>query len=485
MTTTGRLPPGFTVRLVDDVRRLDGGRLLVGGSPLRAIRLSERARSMITVEGRAETVVVHDDASGLLAARLLDANIALPVLGAPVPPGRLTVVIPVRDRCEQLDRALTALGGGVRRLVVDDASLDPTALASVVERHGAELVALDVNLGPAGARNAGLAGVRTPYVAFVDSDITVTVDTLVRLARHFQDPRVALVGPLVAGRSRATSPRWFEAYDERASSLALGAVPGVVRPGAAVGWLPSACLVARVCDLRASGIEGFDPALRVGEDVDLVWRLVAAGRTVRYDPGEVADHDVRTTVRGWLGRKFVYGTGGAVLATRHGSNGAPAVLTPTMAVAATAVLARRRWSPVVASLCVARGALSLATTLPASPGRPRLAVDLSARGLGWALRQETALLLRHWWPGTAVTCLVSRRARRLVASALLVDAVVGTVQHPRASPVQTFAGRRLDDLAYGAGLWVGSLGVRSVAALRVRWVVPDAPFRSGRRRASR
>ncbi len=479
------LPPGFTVRIRDEVRRLDGGRLLVGGSPLRAIRLSDRARSLLTTDGPGDLLVVDDDASALLAARLLDANVALPVLGAPVPADRLTVVIPVRDRCPQLDRALAALGTGLRRLVVDDASADPVAVASVADRHGAEVVALHRNLGPAGARNAGLAAVRTPYVAFVDSDITVTADTLLRLARHFEDARVALVGPLVAGRVRSSTPRWFEAYDERASSLALGDVPGVVRPGAAVGWLPSACVVARVTDLRAGGIEGFDPALRVGEDVDLVWRLVAAGRTVRYDPAEVADHDVRTTVRGWLGRKFVYGTGGAVLAARHGSNGAPAVLSPTMAVAAAALLARRWWSPVVAAVCVARGARSLTATLPPSSGRPRLAVDLATRGLGWALRQESALLLRHWWPGAAVACLVSGPARRLVTSALLVDLAVGTAQHPRSDPVGTFAGRRLDDLAYGAGLWTGCLRMRSVAALRVRWVVGRASVRSGRRPASR
>ena len=39
----------------------------------------------------------------------------------------------------------------------------------------------------------------------------------------------------------------------------------------------------------------FDPALRVGEDVDLVWRLVAAGLAVRYDPAVEVEHDEPTT----------------------------------------------------------------------------------------------------------------------------------------------------------------------------------------------
>src|SRR3546814_1587893 len=91
------------------------------------------------------------------------------------------------------------------------------------------------NLGPAGARNAGLAKVSTPLVAFVDSDVTVTPDALLSLAKHFTDPKVALVGPRIIGTVHTDHPRWFERYDAARSSLTLGSVPGSVRPGAAVG----------------------------------------------------------------------------------------------------------------------------------------------------------------------------------------------------------------------------------------------------------
>jgi len=66
--------------------------------------------------------------------------------------------------------------------------------------------------------------------------------------------------------------------------------------------LPSACLVGRTESIRP----GFDPELRVGEDVDLVWRLVAARHRVRYDPSVSALHDSRSTLRGWAGRKFEF-----------------------------------------------------------------------------------------------------------------------------------------------------------------------------------
>jgi mycofactocin system glycosyltransferase len=424
-------------RLKPGVRR---GDVLVGGSPMRVVRLRPGALS----DGIAD---------GALARRLLDGNLADPVLDdvAPLDPAELTVVLPVHGRADELDRALAALEP-LSCLVVDDASPDPLAPCA----PHVEVIRMEDNVGPAGARNAGLAKVSTPYVAFVDCDVTVSPDTLLRLGRHFADERVALVAPRIEGRARSAHPRWFERYEERAASLDLGGVACSVRPGAAVGWLPSACLVGRTDLLGA----GFDETMRVGEDVDLVWRLVDEGLVVRYEPSEVAHHDARRTLRAWLGRKYVYGTGGAPLAERHGDKGAVAVLSPAMGLGAAALLARRRWSVPVALLCAGRGVQVLRRTLPDVPDRDRIAVGLSARGLWWSLRQESALLLRHWWPPVAVAAVLSRPVRRAVVSALLVDVVV--------SSGSGVAGRRLDDLAYGAGLWSGVLRSRSLRAVSVR-----------------
>lgn len=457
-----RLPDGFTAVIRSDLlRNVDG--LMVGGSPLRAMRLSPAAQRY--VEG--DRVVVRDAASAVVAARLLDGNLADPEPhGLRIRAGDVTVVVPVRDRAEQLDRCLTALSG-LESIVVDDASHDPAAVAAVVSRHHATLVPLDQNVGPAAARNAGLAHVRTPYVAFVDSDVEVTPTELLGLAEHFADEKVALVGPLVRGRSRSARPRWFERYDAAASSLDLGDVGARVQPGAAVAWLPSACLVGRTSVLRDVG--GFDHRMRVGEDVDLVWRLVRADAVVRYDPGRVAHHDTRTTLRGWLGRKFVYGTGGAALAQRHSDWTAPAVLSATTALGAAAVLAQRRWSfPVVAGATLS-SALALRGKVPQA-GRHHvpLSIDVAARGLGWAVRQESALLLRHWWPATLAGYLLSKQVRRTVATSLVVDVVVAARQRPGTDAVTTFAARRLDDLAYGAGLWAGAFRRRSARCLLPR-----------------
>lgn len=458
-----RLPDGFAARLRPDVRRT--GDVLVGGTPLRVTRLSATAHARVRPDG----VVVSDEVSAALAAHLVDAGLADPVpAGAPPAPAAVTVVVPVRDRPTQLDRCLSALAP-LTCVVVDDASRDAAAVAAVAARHGATLLTLTTNLGPAGAREAGLARVRTPLVALVDSDVTVTAADLLALGRHLDDRAVVMVAPRVTGLARTARPRWFERYDAACSSLDLGPSAAPVRPGSRVAWLPAACLLARTDALRDAG--GFDHQLRAGEDVDLVWRLVAAGHQVRYDPAVRAQHDTRGSARGWLARKVLYGSSGAALAARHGDAVAPAVLGPVPALGAAALLTRRRWSLPVAVLAAAVSARSVRARLPAeTPHRDRLASRLAVRGLAAATTQEASLLLRSWWPLAALACGTGRSARRALATAVAVDSVVALRQRRPVDPVTQVLGRRLDDAAYGAGLWLGALRARDGRCLLPRRV---------------
>lgn len=432
----------------------------MGGSPVRVVRMTRRAISML----RDGTLEVRDPATERLARKLLDGNLADPVFSRDrVVPADITVVVPVRDRPDQLRRCLAALSP-LRILVVDDASTNPLAVEHAARCNGADYLYLGTNVGPAGARNAGLNQVSTPLVAFVDSDVEVHASALLTLARHCDDPQVALVGPAVVGRTRSSRPKWFERYDVAASSLDLGKVGGRVSPGAAVGWLPSACLVARTGLLAG----GFDDSMRVGEDVDLVWRLGERGLSVRYDPSVTALHDVRPTVREWLGRKFLYGTGGADLASRHGSNVAPAVLSPVMAVGAAAALIRRPWSAAVAGAALVASGRLLQRALPLEKDRTAVVARLSARGLGWALRQEAGLLLRHWWPIGVLLASCSRNGRRAFFSAVAIDTIMFVRERPGVGLTTVLVARRLDDMAYGSGLWWGALRARDPRCLLPR-----------------
>jgi len=456
------LPVGFLVELDRHTRIVDGGRALVGGFPTRLIRLTPRAQRLFT--GR--TLYVRDAASALLADRLLDLGTANPVVGALPSPAdpRYTVVVPVRDRPRQLAGLLSSVGDGHPVIVVDDASRHPGAVAAVAARHGAKLLPLTTNVGPAGARNAGLRLVTTPFVVFVDSDIVLAPDTVPTLLRHFADPAVAMAVPRITGLP-AADPTWIERYENARSSLDLGAHPAGVRPGSPVSWASTACVVARTDALA----EGFDEGMRVGEDVDLCWRLIERGRRVRYEPAAEAAHEHRTRVDDWLLRKAVYGTGAHPLAERHPRFIAPAVFAPWSAALVTALLAQRRWSAPVAGAVLAGVTYRIGRRLGDTQDRHRLAARLTANGALAALAQTSALLNRHWWPLTVVGCVASRRVRRAAAVAALADIVL-EYRRDRADldPVRYGVARRLDDLAYGAGVWLSALKGRSTAALRPR-----------------
>ncbi|MEV7978152.1 mycofactocin biosynthesis glycosyltransferase MftF [Streptomyces sp. NPDC086519] len=456
------LPRGFVVELDRHARVVDGGRALLGGHPTRLLRLTPRARRLL--DGR--SLRVRDAASALLADRLLDTGLAHPVadsLPAPADP-RCTVVVPVRDRPRQLARLLRSIGTDHPVIVVDDASRHPAAVAAVTAAHGARLVALTANVGPAGARNAGLRLVTTPYVVFADSDVVLDPDTVPTLLRHFADPRVAMAVPRITGLP-GPAASWIERYENSRSSLDLGARPAPVRPGTPVSWASSACVVARVDALG----EGFDAGMRVGEDVDLCWRLVAEGRRVRYEPAVRAAHEHRARLGDWLRRKAFYGTGAQPLAERHPESVAPVVLAPWSVAFAAALLCGRRWSAPAAAGVLGVVTVRIARKLGGTRYPYRLAVRLTGNGALATLAQTGALLTRHWWPLTAVGCALSHRVRRATAVAALADVAL-EYRHDQATldPLRYGLARRLDDLAYGAGVWFSALRARSVAALLPR-----------------
>ncbi|MYW73928.1 mycofactocin system glycosyltransferase, partial [Pseudonocardia sp. SID8383] len=69
-------------------------------------------------------------------------------------------------------------------------------------------------------------------------------------------------------------------------------------------------------------------------------------------------------------------------------------------------------------------------------------------------------------------CLVSRRARRAVVAAALAEGLTDWWRHRdrdprvRTGPLLHLLAHRLDDLAYGAGLWWGAVEHRTSAPLR-------------------
>lgn len=454
------LPLGFAVAIGTDVWRTGDGRTFVGGAPMRVMRVSARGMALFDDD----LLTVRDDETAALAERLLHAGIAHPVLTRlpTVPLEALTVVVPSLGRAERVERLLASLPD-VPVVVVDDGTRWPDSLdlAAVARHHGGRVVRLDQNRGPAAARNAGLATVTTDFVAFIDSDVVVPPGALEELLKHFHDGALGLIGPRIGGLP-TPQDSWISRYEHARSSLDLSTDAALVRPRSPVSWISSTCLIAR----REAIGTGFSEGLRVGEDVDLVWRIAGTPWRVRYEPGVVVLHEHRSRIVPWIRRKVFYGTGGADLADRHPLHIAPAILRPWSTTLLICAMIARPWSVIVAAGATVYAAQLIHSSLPTSSRSRALSLRLTASGVLAALTQGSALLLRHWWPLAALAALVSLRARRVVLVAGIADALIEYIRlRPRLDPVRFAIARRLDDLAYGTGLWLGALRRRSPRAL--------------------
>ncbi|MGD9998477.1 MAG: mycofactocin biosynthesis glycosyltransferase MftF [Ilumatobacteraceae bacterium] len=447
MARRPRIEMSALFRLDSSYRRPRRGRAVIGGSPLRLFTLGDAGvRVMAAIESGEEPPPGHER----LTERLLDTGVLHPAPGdAPHDATAcLTVVIPAHDAVP-LFRPVSC-----RTIVVDDASGRPLDVPTTTP---IEVVRLPVNVGPGGARNAGLERVDTEFVAFVDTDVIIEERDLTALLRLFDDSRVALVAPRIRPLD---APGPLVEFERWHSPLDRGDEAGRVAAGTRVSFVPAAVVVCRTAAVRALG--GFDAAMRVGEDVDLVWRLAEAGHRCRYEPMIVASHRVRPALRSWLRQRVAYGSSAAPLATRHPGAVAPLRMSGWSAgvwVAAGAGF------PITGAAIGFGTAVALARKLRSIPKSD--SARLALMGHLHAGRLIASTVTRVWWPLAAALALMSRRARRALVAAAVVPAAVDWIsRRPALHPAQYFALRMLDDAAYGLGVWQGAIAERSIEALR-------------------
>jgi mycofactocin glycosyltransferase len=440
-------------------RRSREGLVIAGGSPARLVRLTPAGGDAL--DAALSGTPGGGPAATRLIERLVVAGLLHPVAGAePVPVGRVSFVLPVRDGARWLRPLIAALAPEGEVIVVDDGSRDGSGATARAE--GARVLTNRGRPGPSGARNTGLAAARTELVAFVDSDVRPRPGWLAQLVPQFADSRIAVAAPRVRS---AAGPSLVERYERSSSPLDLGAHAGLVGPGRRLTYLPSAALVARRAALLEAG--GFDEDLRIGEDVDLVWRLIKRGWTVRYAPESVVEHRPRGSLVALALQRYTYGRSAALLERRHPGCASALQLTPQTAAI---WLAGAGLGPGAAAGAFTASMLSASL----ATGGTREVAELAARGHLRAGRHVARVLIREWLPGTALASLVSRRARRLALTALAVHGMASRAADSRLNPLVHVAVCALDATAYSAGLWRGVIGERSLAAVRVRGMTRPA-----------
>ncbi len=484
------VPPGYRVRPADDLRRLSDGRILIGGSPLSIVRLSEPGAAAVSAWFAGGPIGAAESQHRL--ARRLRSNGMAHLEPELEPNGRsgrsLTVVIPVKDDQPGLERTLAILLDRDDRaaepdldlsvIVVDDGSTPPVTVVA----DDVSVLRNDRSLGPGGARQRAFADAPNQTadtesdesdddddtVCFIDAGVEISRASLLRLAERLDDPAVVAVAPRVLSEPQDHA---VGRYDERRSPLDLGPSTALVGVGRSVPYLPTACLLVRA-DV-AERVGGFDPDLRYGEDVDLVWRLGEVG-DVLYVAEIEATHPPRRTVMAMAKQRMSYGSAAAPLAVRHGDAVSPARLSGWSVLIATLVASGH---PLVALGLGGWTARALRPKIEPLPDVTVEAAMLTGKGHWYGALSLLTALARTWSPFMIVAAvLVPSQRRRL---ALLMAAAAGRrlldgPRQPAAAGLDIALGA-VDDLSYCAGVWQGVLKHRSLRALKptvVSWPGP-------------
>jgi cellulose synthase/poly-beta-1,6-N-acetylglucosamine synthase-like glycosyltransferase len=103
----------------------------------------------------------------------------------------------------------------------------------------------------------------------------------------------------------------MDRYEQVCSALNMGSQPVMGRGNTNVFYVPTCNMLVRKAAYTQTG--GLDERLRLGEDVDLCWRLMAAGHHLLYQPKGIVLHKHRNNLWSGLRRRFDYGTSEAVL----------------------------------------------------------------------------------------------------------------------------------------------------------------------------
>ena len=230
----------------------------------------------------------------------------------------ISLVIPARNSGQTIARTLAAIQAGTLQpdelFVIDGCSHDDTP--AIARSYGAQLV-INEKRHVAAARQLGLEQARNPVVAYTDSDCLPQRDWLQLIAARFEaDVELAGVGgkvilPEPTTRVQAYSTTVFE------SIMRFPDEPFYIQTRGMRGSFPGAnCAFRRDAALRVGGFRDFFS--NHAEEIDLLWRLVAARAKLLFEPAVVVTHlGYPATYRKLVRTNFNYGIASTKLAKVH------------------------------------------------------------------------------------------------------------------------------------------------------------------------
>jgi GT2 family glycosyltransferase len=231
-------------------------------------------------------------------------------------PPEIAVVVPTRDRPQDLERCLAALErqtvrGRIEVVVVDDGKPgEGRVLGAAVRRFPAARVLRNRGRGAAAARNTGAASTEAPLILLTDDDCEPDPRWVERLAAPLRDGAAA-----TAGITRGAKG---ERALESASQLIADFLATATRDGDTQMFAASSNLGARAEVLAKLP---FDEAYSGsgGEDRDWCARLLASGSAIKVVPNAIVIHHQELTPPAFWRKHAGYGRGARLFRRTHSS----------------------------------------------------------------------------------------------------------------------------------------------------------------------
>jgi glycosyltransferase involved in cell wall biosynthesis len=230
----------------------------------------------------------------------------------------VSVVVCTHRRPEMLNGLLEAmkkLDPRPSQLIVVDNDPEDGRSKALVDAAGAHYIRED-RRGLDNARTAGLAAATGDVVAFTDDDCLPSERWLRDLPELFDDPRVAAVtGPAFAHELDSEAKLAFEdsggfgrGFQRRVYEWTNLPAPGASRAGAGANMIIRRAIAEELGELFPPELDA-GTATQSGGDLYALYKIIAAGYRVMYDPGTYVHHRHRAELESMYRTFFGYGVG--------------------------------------------------------------------------------------------------------------------------------------------------------------------------------
>jgi len=209
---------------------------------------------------------------------------------------RLSVIVPVYNGAMHLSRCLDSLRlsncSSFEVIVVDDCSTDDSP--QIAQRSGARCIRAPHTLGPAGARNLGVAHAQGDIFVFVDADVEVPEGALELIEKDFADDKqlAAVFG------AYDDEPAWDD-FLSQYKNLMHSYVHLKSRERAATFWAGGGA-VRREAFVEAGGFDAVRYRHPSIEDIELGYRLARNGKKIKLNKQLRVKHLKRWTASSLL-----------------------------------------------------------------------------------------------------------------------------------------------------------------------------------------